>query len=312
MSVYKSISTGLGAICAALILSGCSLISSSNVDTGAQPISPTVVEIEATPISGDGSAQSADDIPAEGEEIAELDFTTGTSEGESLENLDTADADTTSDQNADTSDTSGTSDTTADADPTPIVIPTTAATDSSGSQDSKEEVKPSPIPLQTPTPSAILLTTAFTNASKVTTVGIDEVFFGMLAEEAAQAASTKWDLIDGSAKGTCYQVTPNTGPDGVVLWVVDGHMERVDVSHPDIRTPSSYGVGTALTDLQNHLGSQLTVETVTSEQGTQFQQATFTPTDSGDAHFRIVFDIEDGVVKRYRSGRVGIVERLSC
>ena len=35
-----------------------------------------------------------------------------------------------------------------------------------------------PIPLEAPTPSAILLGSAFTNDSKVTTVGIDEVFFG--------------------------------------------------------------------------------------------------------------------------------------
>lgn len=292
------------------LLAGCSLISGSAVDTTAAPVA-TEIQIAATPISelggvapitgeqntqsqttGDGgTTDTALTEPATAEETP-IDFQTGTTETGGTTESGTAES------------TSG------NGSPTPIVIPTTAPVkvdDSTG-----QAAKPSPIPLQTPTPSAILLTTAFTNHSKVTTVGIDEVFFGMLADEAAEAASTSWDLVDGSAYATCYQVTPASGPEGVVLWVVDGHMERVDVSHPDIRTPSSYGVGTTLEDLQNHLGSQLGVETITRADGSQFERATFTPSDSGDAHFRIIFDLEDGVVKQYRSGRVGVVEKATC
>ena len=161
-----------------------------------------------------------------------------------------------------------------------------------------------PFPLKAPTPSAVLLTTTFTNDSKVTTVGIDEVFFGMTAEEAAEAASAQW-VGEPAADSNCYLVTPAEGPEGVTLWVVDGHVERVDVEHPDIRTPSQLGVGNTLAELQSQLGAGLT-STTTADGAVE---AVFTPTDAGDNQFRLVFELVDDVVVRYRSGRVVIIER---
>jgi len=168
-----------------------------------------------------------------------------------------------------------------------------------------------PEPLEAPTPSTVLLTTAFTNSSKVTTVGIDEVFFGMTPEDAAEAASTEWvPLPSGSAN--CFRVTPSNGPEGITLWVVDGHIERIDIEHPDLRTPSKLGLGNTVAELvaelQSQLGDRLTVESG-GEEGAQV--ATFTPTDPGDREFRIVFDVVDDSVVSYRTGRIGIIERSS-
>jgi len=155
----------------------------------------------------------------------------------------------------------------------------------------------------------VLLTTAFTNSSKVTTVGIDEVFFGMKPEVAGAAASTDWVEIPSSS-GTCYRVTPSLGPEGVTFWVVDGFFERLDIEHPDLRTPSQLGLGNTTEELQTQLGDRLTVES----NGDGTKVATFTPTDPGDRDFRIIFELEDDVVVRYRSGRVGVVQRApeSC
>ncbi len=166
-----------------------------------------------------------------------------------------------------------------------------------------------PVPLTSPTPSAILLGSAFTNDSKVTTVGIDEVFFGMRADEAAEAASTEW-LGDPSSTSTCYKVAPSTGPNGIELWIVDGFVERIDIQHPDLRTPSKLGVGNTLAELQGQLGERLTDETL--DDGTVV--ATFTPSDPGDRDFRLIFELVDDTVVRYRSGRIGIVDRAgdSC
>lgn len=161
-----------------------------------------------------------------------------------------------------------------------------------------------PVPLEEPTPSAVLLTTAFTNSSKVTTVGIDEVFFGMTPDEAAEAASTTWVAQD-SPSATCYRVSPADGPDGVTLWVVDGHLERLDVEHPDIRTRSRLGVGNSLAELQSQIGDRLTDET--NADGVVV--ATFAPTDPGDREFRMIFELVDDRVVRYRSGRIGIIQR---
>ncbi len=163
-----------------------------------------------------------------------------------------------------------------------------------------------PEPLKAPTPSTVLLTTAFTNSSQVTTVGIDEVFFGMTPDEAADAASTTWVELP-SGNGQCYRVTPADGPDRVTLWVVDGFMERLDIEHPDIRTRSQLGVGNTLAELRGQLGDRLTVE-ATGDGG---QVATFTPSDEGDAEFRLIFELEDDTVVRYRSGRIGIIQRAA-
>ncbi len=166
-----------------------------------------------------------------------------------------------------------------------------------------------PEPLEAPTPSAVLLTTAFTNSSQVTTVGIDEVFFGMTPEEAAEAASTAWVEIP-SGNGQCYRVTPANGPDRLELWIVDGFVERLDIEHPDIRTRSKLGVGNTIAELRSQLGDRLTVETT----GDGGQVATFTPSDAGDDEFRLIFELEDDQVVRYRSGRIGIIQRApeSC
>lgn len=165
-----------------------------------------------------------------------------------------------------------------------------------------------PEPLDAPTPSSVLLTTAFTNSSKVTTVGIDEVFFGMTPEDAAEAASTEWvPLPSGSAN--CYRVTPSNGPEGITLWVVDGHIERIDIEHPDLRTPSKLGLGNSVAELRSQLGDRLSVERG-GEEGSQI--ATFTPTDPGDREFRIVFDLAEDSVVSYRTGRIGIIERSSA
>lgn len=159
-------------------------------------------------------------------------------------------------------------------------------------------------PLEAPTPSVVLLTTAFTNSSQVTTVGIDEVFFGMTPDEAALAASTAWIELP-SGNGQCYRVTPANGPDRLELWVVDGFLERLDIEHPDIRTRSKLGVGNTIAELRGQLGDRLTVE-ATGDGG---QIATFTPSDAGDDEFRLIFELEDDKVVRYRSGRAGIIQR---
>jgi len=191
---------------------------------------------------------------------------------------------------------------TAPSTPTAVVIATTTPLPSPTPLPSS-----TPVPLEAPTPSSVLLTTAFTNASKVTTVGIDEVFFGMTADAAAEAASTTWVEVP-SGSSLCYRVTPADGPDGVTLWIVDGHVERLDVEHPDIRTPSKLGLGNTAAELRSQLGDRLSLETT----GDGGQVATFTPTDAGDREFRIIFELVDDQVVRYRSGRVGVIDRAAA
>jgi len=167
------------------------------------------------------------------------------------------------------------------------------------------EATPTPVTINTPVSAVELADTAFTNSSKVTTVGLDEVFFGMQPDAAAVAASTTWTGIPetGTWPG-CFAIRPSNGPDGVTFFVVNRTIERVNVSHPSIRTPSGLGVGTQLSELQAALGSNLELE----EFGDGTQIARFVPSDEADAAFRIVFELRDDEVYRYRSGRIGAIE----
>lgn len=163
---------------------------------------------------------------------------------------------------------------------------------------------PTPLPEPTPTVGVRLADTAFTNQSKVTTAGIDELIFGMEALGAAEAASTAWIGVPESATWPqCFVVVPGNGPEGISFWVWDRTVERLDITQPALRTRSGYGVGTKLTQLQTDLGSLITV--TTADDGSQF--ATFTPSDPSDL-YRLIFEVENGEVVRYRSGRTGIVE----
>lgn len=155
----------------------------------------------------------------------------------------------------------------------------------------------------TPTVTVILSDAAFTNSSRVTTVGLDEVFFGMSPDEAAAAASTSWDGVPQGSWPNCFVITPSNGPDGVSFWVWNRTVERVNISNAGIRTRSGYGVGTKLIELQNALGSNLVI----TDFDDGLQVAEFIPSDPTDAQFRLIFEAQNGEVFRFRSGRDGPV-----
>lgn len=150
---------------------------------------------------------------------------------------------------------------------------------------------------------------AFDERSKVSTVGIGAVYFGMSPDEAAERVGTVWAGIPAGG-ADCYVVTPSNGPPGVALWVYHGTVERVDVDTPLLRTQSGLGVGTHLGELRSLLGEKLVVEEHPYLAG--WILATFVPTDPNDAAFRIAFDVSGGEVIRFRAGRTEIVSREAC
>ncbi len=144
---------------------------------------------------------------------------------------------------------------------------------------------------------------AFTEASKVSTVGLDEVFFGMTADAAATAAATAW-TTDGSVTSQCWFADPVNGPVGVSFMMWNGSVERVDVTTELITTRSGAGVGSTPDELRELFGDLLDESDPTT--------LAFVPTDEGDANFRIFFTITDGVVGSYRAGRLPMVEFPAC
>lgn len=144
---------------------------------------------------------------------------------------------------------------------------------------------------------------AFTGRSKLSTVGIDEVFFGMAVDLAAEAASTEWAGAP-SPLTSCYFVQPGNGPDGISFMVWDGFVERVDITNPILTTRSGAGVGSTEDQLRDLFGAQLESVSPTT--------LAFVPTDEADAEFRIYFEIDGGEVTSLKAGRLAQVELESC
>ena len=185
-----------------------------------------------------------------------------------------------------------------------------AATGEDGSADSGDGESGAGVETPaTTTGTVVAAEGAFDERSKVSTVGIGAVYFGMSPEEAAERVGTVWAGIPAGGSD-CYVMTPANGPPGVALWVYHGTVERVDVDTPLLRTQSGLGVGTHLGELRSLLGNKLVVEEHPYLAG--WILATFVPTDPNDAAFRIAFDISGGEVIRFRAGRTEIVALEAC
>ena len=155
----------------------------------------------------------------------------------------------------------------------------------------------------TPTQGPVSGEPAFTGASKLTTIGLDELFFGDPVEFAAEVASTTWTgLPPEDSRPQCYTVQPASGPVGIYFTVMDGFIERVDITNPIITTRSGAGVGSSEADLVELFGDSLEVEEIPGG-----RQITFVPTDASDRSFRIIWVTDGQFVVSMRAGRTAIV-----
>ena len=139
------------------------------------------------------------------------------------------------------------------------------------------------------------------NRSTVSTVGLDEVHFGMTVADAQRAAGTV--LVPAGPTGACYHVVPHDAPEGIVFLVHSGTIERVDINSGPITTRSGVGVGSPESMITDLFGDQ--IEREVRVDGTV--DLVFVPRDAGDQNYRVVFNISDGAVRAYKSGRLPMV-----
>lgn len=188
-----------------------------------------------------------------------------------------------------------------------------------GTEDIEEEEAPDEDPaalipgggeaIPTPTQVPISGDPAFTAASKLSTVGLDEIFFGDTVEDAAEKASTEWVGLPGDgARPQCFTVQPAGGPAGVVFTVLDGRIERIDISNPIITTRSGAGVGTTQAQLFDLFGDRL--EETEFDEGSDIM---FVAADADDREFRIIWTTDGLATTRMRAGRMpGILADSPC
>jgi hypothetical protein len=143
---------------------------------------------------------------------------------------------------------------------------------------------------------------ALDETSTVSTVGLDEVTFGMSLAGAQAAAGTVF-VPEGPA-GRCTVYVPEQGPTGIRFTVFDGAVERVDILDGPIRTRSGIGVGSPVADVYARYGAQAQPAPRADGSG---EDIVFVPQDETDAAFRVIFETDGAVVTSFRSGRVPLV-----
>lgn len=137
--------------------------------------------------------------------------------------------------------------------------------------------------------------------SSVSTVGLDEVTFGLTVSQAERAAGT--EMIPCEPVSDCYRVTPAAAPEGISFLVHEGTIERVDIVSGPIETASGLGIGTSGEQLAELFGDRIEREVL----DTDTVDFIFVPQDENDADFRVVWTVVDGEVETFRAGRVPMV-----
>ncbi len=141
--------------------------------------------------------------------------------------------------------------------------------------------------------------------SSVSTVGLDEVRFGMTIGQAQEAAQICL-VAEGESARECHYVRPVGGPDGVGFMVTEGTIERVDVIAGGVTTRSGAGVGTTEQQILDLFGSKIEARPSPTGDG---KWLLFIPTDIDDKAFRVIWEIDDaGETTQFRSGRLPQVE----
>ena len=138
----------------------------------------------------------------------------------------------------------------------------------------------------------------------VSTVGFDDITFGMTLAEAAEATGVCLEP-ERPADRDCFVVVPVPGPDGISFVVTEGTIERVDVFGGDVTTRSGLGIGSTEVEVIDQLGVGLQVTPHPQGGGNEL---VFIPTDEADADFRVVFETDGERVTRFRSGRTPQVD----
>lgn len=152
---------------------------------------------------------------------------------------------------------------------------------------------PGPAPPQFPTLS---------ERSSLSTVGLDEVTFGLTVNQASIAAATEFHACGPVSE--CYRVTPAEAPEGISFVVSAGTIERVDiVGESPITTVSGAGIGTTAEELEELFGDNLE----RNDLGGGAVDVVFVPTSENDAEFRVAFTTVDGIVETMRAGRMPLV-----
>lgn len=138
-----------------------------------------------------------------------------------------------------------------------------------------------------------------TPGSGVTVYGIGALCAGMTVTEARTALNEAFSVpADADPTGCTYATWPKA-PAGVRVMVENGHVARVEITQPGITTTEGAGVGDTEQRIATLYGERVTSSPHKYSDG---KYLTVAPMALADSAFRLVFEVEQGKVTKYRSG----------
>jgi hypothetical protein len=157
-------------------------------------------------------------------------------------------------------------------------------------------------------PSAIAVP-LLTESSRLGTNGIGPVQVGMTIAQ-AEAKSGRRFVAEIPARGGVCGYAVAKGLSGVNFMVINGVIERVDISNPKVMTLSGAKIGDSEGRIKTVYPNQIKTEAhpYTGRSGGTY--LIFQPQDRADRNYRVIFETNNGKVVRFRAGRLPAVDYI--
>ncbi len=135
-------------------------------------------------------------------------------------------------------------------------------------------------------------------ASRVGPTGMGPVVVGTTPAQ-AKATGTRLTATTPAPGSTCYYLMPPHLP-GIAFMVEAGTIRRVEVRSGAFRTVDGFRIGDRLESLTSFYGKRATIAPDKYDPGVRV--LTVTPSGEAGRRYRIVYEIEHGMVKRIVAG----------
>lgn len=134
--------------------------------------------------------------------------------------------------------------------------------------------------------------------------GAGPIRFGMSLGEARRATGN----VLGGGRGAvgCAYVVPPGVPPGMLFMVENARVVRVDVNSTGVRTDRGAGVGMSEADVRGLYPEGLTVQP--HKYDSTGHDLVYAPSEPADSSFRVVFETDGRIVRRFRAGLRPAVE----
>jgi hypothetical protein len=139
----------------------------------------------------------------------------------------------------------------------------------------------------------------------VTERGIGPIRVGMTVGNASAAVDGALYMRKDADKHECDYVRWRGGPKGVEVMISSGRIARIDVDTAGIATAEGAHVGNTEEEVMAMYVGRVSV---TPHKYTDGHYLTITPVNPDDSLYRIVFETKNGLITRYRAGRLPQVE----